>query len=213
MQYEDHLIAEAHQSFWEGIGRYVPPATDQTARDEAAVNAARQEPREFSPATWGDIHRDDGEVKTAVTKDQFRSYLDSPITDRDVGRAIEKGASNSAPGGDRVSFAALKLLDQHSANVVATLFNDCVQARWAPAEWLTATVKPLYKLDATAGTQASLLPSNYRGISLLSCIGKAMERIIDTRYREYIAHFGAMDGAQGGFKSGWGTAMQSNPHS
>ena len=119
-----------------------------------------------------------------------------------------KAASASAPGDDRVSFRALKLINQRSGEVLAQLYNKCILRQWAPEEWLSATVKALFKLGATATTEASLNPANYRGISLLSCIRKTIERIIDTRMREFLQHFGIADGAQGEFKAHWGTPMQ-----
>ena len=208
IQYEEHLIAEAHQEFWKGVGRYRPPATDATRADAKAVADDTAAAPSFTTCCREDIYDQHGAVRPGTTKDAFRDYINSKITARDVGKALMKAAAASAPGNDRVSFRALKLINEQSGEILAQLYNQCILQQWAPVEWLSATVKALFKLKATSTTEASLNPANYRGISLLSCIGKTIERVIDTRMREYLQHFDIADGAQGGFKANWGTPMQ-----
>ena len=48
-------------------------------------------------------------------------------------------------------------------------------------------------------------PNNYRGISLLSCIGKLFTSLISQRISQYVEHFELQGAEQAGFRKGFST--------
>ena len=88
----------------------------------------------FTTTIRGEVYDQYGAVRPGITKAKFRDYIDCKITAMDVGKALMKAASASAPGDDRVSFRALKLINQRSGEVLAQLYNQCILWQWAPEE-------------------------------------------------------------------------------
>ena len=48
-------------------------------------------------------------------------------------------------------------------------------------------------------------PDNYRGITLLSCIGKLVTSILNNRLNQYFEEIGALGEEQAGFRAGYST--------
>ena len=107
--------------------------------------------------------------------------------------AITKGEPKSATGEDGIPYAMLRMLEIPALDAICRILNSCIADKKTPAEWKSAAVKLLYKLPDTAPPEDSLQPGNYRGISLLSCVGKTFERMINTRLQEYMSLFGLID--------------------
>jgi hypothetical protein len=71
-----------------------------------------------------------------------------------------------------------------------------------------AKVKMLFKLDAAAVASGEAKhPTNYRGISLLDCIGKTFERVLHRRMMQYVDKFNLLDDNQNGFRPERSTEM------
>lgn len=82
-----------------------------------------------------------------------------------------------------------------------------MENKWTPKARKDAKVKVLFKLDASKNSEKTLQPTNCRGISLLSCIGKTFERVIENRISEFWEHFQLLDDGQGGFRAKRNTDM------
>ena len=78
---------------------------------------------------------------------------------------------------------------------------------WASGEipecWKEATVIPISKPD-----KDSKNPSNYRPISLMSCVCKTMERMIDARLVWFLEKNNVLTKYQSGFEKGLTTTDQ-----
>ena len=73
-----------------------------------------------------------------------------------------------------------------------------------PEDWRSAVIVPLYK-----GKEERTESSNYRGISLLSVVGKKYARILVDRVRKVTE--GLIGDIQGGFREGRGCEIRSLP--
>jgi hypothetical protein len=77
---------------------------------------------------------------------------------------------NKAIGPDCISHRMLKSTIHTISRPLYMLFNKSLRKKSFPSYWKEEHVLPLFKKDDRS------LPSNYRPVSLLSCVSKIMER-------------------------------------
>ncbi len=68
-----------------------------------------------------------------------------------------------------------------------------------PEAWTQVLIVPIYKKKGEITD-----PNNYRGISLLSCVGKIFTSLVTGRIAKYLEHFELLGGEQAGFRRGTG---------
>ena len=118
-------------------------------------------------------------------------------------RTINQTNLNKAAGEDRIPYEFLKHLGTKAKGMLLTLFNKCWKGDNLPRSWLTAILKPLLK----PGKDAKLTKS-YRPISLTSCMGKLLEKIVATRLSYILEQRGLLNDAQAGFRPNRNTSDQ-----
>lgn len=106
----------------------------------------------------------------------------------------------TSPGWDRVHNAFLRALSEDHIASVLDLFNQSFQLGVVPASWKSGVVLPILK----PGKDPSLV-SSYRPITLLSCLGKLMERLIATRLDHVVDRLSLLSPSQCGFRRGHST--------
>lgn len=84
---------------------------------------------------------------------------------------------NTSPGADGITVNMLQTLWPTIGHLVTNIYNACLQQGYCPSAWRTAEVVMIPKPNKRDLTD----PSAWRPISLLSCLGKGMERIIAKR--------------------------------
>ena len=94
------------------------------------------------------------------------------IVEQDVIDAISVLQVNKAVGPDFVSHKMLKETIFSVTTHLCFLFNRSLKESLFPTQWKISNVLPLFK----KGDSSEL--SNYRPVSLLSCVGKIMERVV-----------------------------------
>ncbi len=60
-------------------------------------------------------------------------------------------------------------------------FNKVLETGVIPEEWTIGMIVPIYKNKGGV-----MEPSNYRGITLLSCLGKPFTSILSSRLEEFV---------------------------
>ena len=65
---------------------------------------------------------------------------------------------------------------------LTTLFNRSISLGQVPDEWKHAIVFPIYK----GGRKERCSPTNYRPISLTSCVARTMEKLLHCQVLEYL---------------------------
>ena len=101
-------------------------------------------------------------------------FYNQPFSIGALKRHLSSANSLSAPGADNITFAILKLLPQSALNVLLKIFNLIWTKREFPSDWREAIIIPILK----AG-QALFNPLSFRPISLLSCICKLFEKMVN----------------------------------
>ena len=87
-------------------------------------------------------------------------------------RALNETKVGKAPGMDGVRVGMLKKRGVTVLEWLVRLFNICFMSSIVPVDWVIACMVPLYK-----GKGDVYERSNFRGISLLSVVGKVYGRV------------------------------------
>lgn len=120
----------------------------------------------------------------------------------DVEDALKKLDVNKASGPDLLSPRLLKEGIPILSKPLSDLFNSLLELGCFPSDWKKGNLTPIYKKDDR--TQ----PSNYRPVSLLSNLGKLMERCIHKHVYNYITRNQLLTSFQSGFTQGDSTTFQ-----
>ena len=123
------------------------------------------------------------------------------ITSSTVHKYIARLPLNKSPGADRITNEILRKLSYSIARPFSILFNLSLSSGTFPSRWKSATVILVYKNEGDKNN-----PSNYRPISLLSCVSKLLERIVFDRLYDHISPL--LHPAQSGFRRKDNTSLQ-----
>jgi len=132
--------------------------------------------------------------------DDDSHILARPPTFEEVESVIKHLRSRKAAGGDAIAPELLKMGGPHLCRWVHELLLLCWEEEQVPQDWQDAVLVPLFK------KKDPKLCDNYRGISLLSVVGKALATILLRRIISVVDSM--LMEAQGGFRCGRGTVDQ-----
>ena len=121
------------------------------------------------------------------------------ISKREIKEVVKK-LKNTSPGQDRILNIMLKNLSEDNIEMLVELFNISWASASIPIDWKEGIICPIPK----PGKNLSQVNS-YRPITLLSCLGKVLEKIIKNRLgyemeKKELYHY-----SQLGFRKGKGT--------
>ena len=85
-------------------------------------------------------------------------------------------------------------------DICVKLFNRILDSGEIPSDWSTGFMITLYK-----GKGSQLDPENYRGITLLSCVGKLFTSIVNNRLSEFMNVYHVLNENQAGFRKMYST--------
>ena len=129
------------------------------------------------------------------------TFVQVITTTADVRKAIARLKSRRSPGLDTITNDVLKKLAPSISYPLCRIFNVSFSTGKFPAAWKLAKVVPVYKSKGSK-SQAS----NYRPISLLSCVSKLCERLFFDKLYAHVSP--ALAPVQSGFRRGDSTTMQ-----
>ena len=105
--------------------------------------------------------------------------LDYEITLEELELATNSLQPGKAVGIDNLINEMILCLAQVNSLVTLTLFNLILKTGELPTEWVISLIVPIHK----GGNKTD--PSNYRGISLASCLGKLFLSILNVRLTDF----------------------------
>ena len=124
-------------------------------------------------------------------EDQNERLLDYEITEEELLKASKVLKNWKGTGIDNLYNEMIKPLVDIYPQLPLSLFNDLLQKKQEICkEWLHSLVTAIHKKGAKED------PDNYRGISLMSCLGKLFLTIINNRLTEYCLHKGILSPSQ-----------------
>ena len=127
---------------------------------------------------------------------QFFSLSSIELTIEEVQSTLKFLVTGKACGPDQINNQTLKELFIELAPVLTDLFNTSLLHCTVPDIWKKANVSPVHKKDDTSSVD------NYRPTSLLSSVGKTMEKLIHKHVQNFLLHNNIITCFQSGFTAG-----------
>ena len=131
-----------------------------------------------------------GDMGDTVTEATLGNFI---CTDSLVVKSVKSLRSGSSAGSDNFASYFLKNIVARLAYPLCKVFNMSLSSGEIPSEWRTAIVTPVFKKGN------SQLVTNYRPISLTSCISKVLERIVRDQLYEHLMENDLIPKKQHGF--------------
>ena len=151
----------------------------------------------------------DSNVSDSVREDSIRDDfsevghsnedLDREITIGELDLAIKGLKGNKAAGMDNVLNEFIINSSQDIKCLMLLLFNRILSLEYFPSCWAAGEVVPIFK----SGDKYNV--NNYRGITLLSCLGKLFTRVLNNRLAEWAENDNILNDNQFGFRKGRST--------
>ena len=136
------------------------------------------------------------ELANAVN-DTKSAHLDRPITSAEVVHAFRTLKNRKATGKDGITNKGMRASLPDMCSVLNKLFNVILSTGLSPDSWKTGVNVPIYK----SGDPTN--PSNYRGTTLHSSLGKLFYQILINRVVEYVEDNDLLSKEQAGFRKGF----------
>lgn len=106
--------------------------------------------------------------------------LDRPFTVSELWTAIDERNKKSAPGRDAITYRFITNMSDRTAQSLLEHVNKAWETSQLPPEWKEAEVRFIPKPGKAPAIE------NMRLISLTSCVGKVMERMVLRRLQEHL---------------------------
>ena len=133
-------------------------------------------------------------------EDSDLQELNKDFTISDIEKIIKKLKNGKSPGGDHIIGEYLKNSPETLIETITNLFNLVLKSGVVPSNWCTGVIIPLFKNKGSVNSV-----DNYRGITLLSVIGKLFTSAINERLAKFLDNISARGEEQIGFRPGYST--------
>ena len=131
--------------------------------------------------------------------DQSSNILNTNITQDEIAKAITNLKNDKSPGRDNILNEVLKAGKEQLLSPLEKLFNIILKSGVFPNEWSHGLIVPIHKKGDTN------LAENYRGITLLSSLGKLFTQILNTRLIYFLEINNILKPEQAGFRANHST--------
>ena len=133
------------------------------------------------------------------SENNLNSISTSPLEVESILKSLQLG---KATGPDAINNRILRELASPLSLPLSDLFNYSLSTGKVPLIWKEANVTPLFKKEDPSAV------SNYRPISLLSAVGKVLEKVVHKPLFNYVRDHDILTAMQSGFIPGDSTVNQ-----
>ena len=126
--------------------------------------------------------------------------FNNPIPVEEVVKLTRKLKNGKASGIDNILNEFIKCSPPEMLKLICSLFNLILDTGIVPASWTIGLITPIYKRKGDIND-----PDNFRGITLLSCLGKLFTMTINSRLNSYLEENHLLGEEQSGFREGYST--------
>jgi len=141
-----------------------------------------------------------GDEPLELDIDYDNEVLNRRIEPEEIKKVIHNLKSGKAKGIDCIGNEEIKATEDSMINIYCKLFNIVFDTGIIPTAWSIGVIQSLYKNKGDPKD-----PDNYRGITLLSCLGKVFTAVINNRLGEFSKGIGLINNEQAGFRPGCST--------
>ena len=192
-EYKEKIVQEMslskgdHKTFWKLLEKI----------QKENKNASKDH---IPPKRWNEhftkILRDKNGNPTLPPDSDKAGSLDYDINLEELKKAAYILRLNKASGFDSLSNEMIIALMEVKPELIVVMFNQIFQGQTKVENWSIAMISPIFK----SGIEMD--PGNYRGISVLSCLGKLFSSVLNQRLLKYVLDNNILNKAQLGFVSG-----------
>ena len=136
---------------------------------------------------------------TFVHQAVAEGLLDSHISEKEIADAVQNTKNGKATGKGNIHNEFLKCSKNDIGKSLTHLFNTILSSGNYPEDWSFGFITPIHK----KGNKTD--PENYRGITVLSCLGKLFNSILNNRLIKYLEDNNILKDEQAGFRKGFRT--------
>ena len=133
-------------------------------------------------------------------EENMNPLFNDHVTTDEMLKLVRTLKNNKSSGNDQVLNEFLKYSPPKIIDMIVGLFNVKLDTGIFPEQWSVGIIKPLYK-----NTGAKDNPNNYRGITILSCLGKLFSIFLNSRFTRFVEVNQAIGPEQAGFRCGFST--------
>ena len=130
-------------------------------------------------------------------KDPF-DELNVPFTENELKKALKNLKNNKSTGPDDILNEQIKTSFPKMKYVYLKLFNIILETGCFPEAWAEGMIVPIFKNKGSKND-----PNNYRGITLLSCMSKYFNSVLNNRLKAVAEKILSL--IQAGFRPGFST--------
>lgn len=200
------------QEFWKKInslGRSKKKENDipdQVIKDDGSISSDKIEKLDKWQSDFTKIYNPDAN-SNEIDEDVFKNNkftesfvfigqndINDNITERETSLVIRLAKTKKAVGIDCLPNEVFK--NESSVHLLTSLFNKCLNANIVPSLWSKAIIKPIPK----SNKNDPRIPTNYRGISLISTVCKLYTNILNKRLVKYLETNDILEDEQNGFR-------------
>tara|TARA_B110000196_G_scaffold86649_1_gene75141 strand:- start:271 stop:3555 length:3285 start_codon:yes stop_codon:yes gene_type:complete len=123
------------------------------------------------------------------------------FTFEEIMKNIKDLKNNKSEGVDYIKNEYIKNCPINVVKLLVTLFNLILKTGCVPLEWCIGLIVPIFKKKGSPKDA-----NNYRGITLLSCVGKLFTVGINCRLTKYLEQGAIIGEEQAGFREGYSSS-------
>ena len=192
-----NLRSSNSKEFWDIINK---ECSDSTKDNNIALESFFEHFKNLSKDD-NDINADNNhEFDPRTVTHGLNEEINNLFTSDEIMKQIKKKKNGKSPGCDNIVNEFLKHSPPMLIEVITALFNVILLSGKVPSSWSIGIIIPIYKKKGSPND-----PVNYRGITLLSCIGKLFTACINARLCRFLESSGVLGEEQAGFRSGYST--------
>ena len=140
------------------------------------------------------------EDENIVIDEEVETFLDSEFTFDEIDKMVTNLKNKKACGNDKILNEYICATYNKLRPMYIALFNRVLEEGIVPESWLNGMILPIYKSKGDRND-----PDNYRGITLLSCLGKLFTSVINERLNKYADKIALINENQAGFRKKYST--------
>ena len=142
----------------------------------------------------GDTGKEDIRQVNENAEEIYIGTTDDPIEFDELEGAISSLKREKSAGEDLILNEFILNAPRHVKLVMLMIFNNILLLEYFPSSWAVGNIVPIFKSGDKNDT------NNYRGITILSCMGKLFTKILNNRLTKWAENFNVLDETQYGFR-------------